>query len=109
VFFIQISRSIKSKPYLFTRGPPTSALQNLALRSQSKTPPKSYEKLWRGFSRYISRPLKILILRAKILGMLGASLKFHKPRTLELIKRGLRGTVLSRIKVLPSHHYRIKI
>ena len=32
----------------------------------------------------ISRPLKIL--RAKISGMLGASLKFQKPRTLELIK-----------------------
>ena len=83
--FLQIGRSTKSKSHLFTSGPPTSALQNQALRSQAKILLKSYEyiKTFEGFLK-ISRPLKIL--RAKISGMPGASSKFQKPRTLELIK-----------------------
>ena len=34
--FLQIGRSTKSKSHLFTSGPPTSALQNQALKSQAK-------------------------------------------------------------------------
>jgi hypothetical protein len=74
--FLQIGRSTKSKSHLFTSGPPTSALQNQALRSQAKILLKSYEyiKTFEGFLK-ISRPLKIL--RAKISGMPGASSKFQ--------------------------------